>query len=423
MVLYATHISERLRYIVQTLLGDACVITDSVTVYQETLGFHINYSTAIFPSDTCRIHPHGLLHEQGISKQNIQITPWMDLPVFFQTSGQIPFDIFAAAFYLISRYEEYLPFEADSLGRFPHTVSLANRENFLHRPLINEWLLQWKKLFPALQLKQTAFQFQPTYDVDIAYAYKGKPFWVEMANVGKSIVRADWSELRRQWLVWKGKQQDPFDQKDWFDSLHHPKWQPVYFLLAAKRRSVLDKQVNRNALTAYVQTMQSDQVGLHSSSQAFHTNADWKEEMQFLSIELQRAVHKNRQHYILVSLPKTYQELINLGIDEDYSMGYSTANGFRASYALPFYWYDLSKEQITKLKLFPFVCMDSTSIFQLQLSPKETLREYHYYLQAIHQVQGYFAIVMHPHLCVTTPFFEGYRQAYAKLLQKVAKIF
>lgn len=423
MVLYATHISERLRYIVQTLFGDACMITDSVTAYQETLGFHINYSTAIFPSDSCRIHPHGLLHEQDISKQNIQITPWMDLPVFFQTAGQIPFDIFAAAFYLISRYEEYLPFEADSLGRFPHTASLANRESFLHRPLINEWLLQWKKLFPALQLKQTAFQFQPTYDVDIAYAYKGKPFWVQMTNMGKSIVRADWNELRKQWLVWKGKLQDPFDQRDWFSQLHHAEWQPVYFLLAAKQRSGLDKQVNRNALTAYLQTMQSDQVGLHTSSQAFRARADWKEEVQFLSIHLQSKIHKNRQHYLLVSLPKTYQELINLGIDEDYSMGYSKANGFRASYALPFYWYDLSKEQITGLKLFPFVCMDSTCIFQLALSPIETLREYHYYLQAVQQVQGYFASVVHPHLCVTVPFFEGYRQAYAKLLQRAAKTF
>jgi hypothetical protein len=423
LVLYATHISERLRYIVQTLLGDACVITDSVTVYQQTLGFHINYSDEIFTVDACHIQPHGLLNEKGISAQNIHLTRWMDLPVFFPTAGQIPFDIFAAAFYLISRYEEYLPFEADTLGRFPHTASLANRESFLHRPLINEWLLQWKKLFPAFQLEQTAFQFQPTYDVDIAYAYKGKPFWVQLVNMGRSLIRADWDAASTQWLVWKGKEQDPFDQKDWFSSLHHPQWQPLYFLLAAKQRSVLDKQVDRNAQAAYLQDIDVNQVGLHASSQAFHAADVCREEVQFLSAQLNRPIQKNRQHYVLVSLPKTYQELIDLGIDEDYSMGYSTSNGFRASYAQPFYWYDLSKECITRLKLFPFVCMDSTCIFHLQLSPVETLQEYHSYLQKVRQVQGFFAIVIHPHLCINAPFFEGYRQAYAKLLQQAAKTF
>lgn len=423
MILYATHISERLRYIVQTLFGDACVITDSVTVYQQTLGFHINYSDEIFAIDGCRIQPHGLLNEKGIGAQNIHLTSWMDLPVFFPTAGQIPFDIFAAGFYLISRYEEYLPFEADTLGRFPHTASLASRAGFLQRPLINEWLLQWKRLFPDLQLQQTAFQFQPTYDVDIAYAYKGKPLSVQLINITKSLIRADWDAVSKQWLVWKGKEQDPFDQKDWFSSLHHPQWQPLYFLLASKQRSALDKQVDRNAQADYLQDIDANQLGLHSSFQAFYAEDVWIEEVAFLSIQLNSPIQQNRQHYILVSLPKTYQQLIDLGIDKDYSMGYSKANGFRASYAQPFYWYDVSKERITSLKLFPFVCMDSTCIFQLQLSPVETMHEYHYYLQKVQQVQGYFASVIHPHLCISSPFFEGYRQAYAKLLQEAAKIF
>ncbi|HCT23508.1 MAG TPA: hypothetical protein DIW54_09325 [Chitinophagaceae bacterium] len=421
MILYATHISERLRYIVQTLFGDACVITDSVTVYQQTLGFHINYSDEIFAIDGCRIQPHGLLNEKGIRAQNIHLAQWMHLPIFFPTAGQIPFDIFAAAFYLISRYEEYLPFEADTLGRFPHTASLASRAGFLHRPLINEWLLQWKKLFPELQLRQTAFQFQPTYDVDIAYAYKGKPFWIQLVNICRSLISADWDAVSTQWLVWKGKHQDPFDQYDWFSSLHHPQWQPLYFLLAAKHRSELDKQVDRNTQADYLQDIDANQVGLHASSQAFHAADIWREEVQFLSTQLNRPIQKNRQHYLLLSLPQTYQKLIDLGIDEDYSMGYSTANGFRASYAQPFYWYDLSKEQITSLKLFPFVCMDSTCIFQLQLSPVETLQEYYSYLQKVQQVQGFFASVIHPHLCINSPFFEGYRQAYAKLLQRATK--
>ncbi len=50
---------------------------------------------------------------------------------FFETSGDFPFDIFAASFYLLSRYEEYLPHEKDMYGRYAHTNSLAFREHFL----------------------------------------------------------------------------------------------------------------------------------------------------------------------------------------------------------------------------------------------------------------------------------------------------
>ena len=51
-------------------------------------------------------------------------------------------------------------------------------------------------------------------------------------------------------------------------------------------------------------------------------------------------------------------------------MGYGAANGFRASIASSFYWYDLQAEKKTGLMLFPFCFMDSTSFYENQLSPK-----------------------------------------------------
>jgi len=59
---------------------------------------------------------------------------------FFETSGDFSFDIFAASFYLLSRYEEYLPHQKDQFGRYAHTNSLAFREEFLQLPLVNIWI-------------------------------------------------------------------------------------------------------------------------------------------------------------------------------------------------------------------------------------------------------------------------------------------
>jgi hypothetical protein len=54
-------------------------------------------------------------------------------------------------------------------------------------------------------------------------------------------------------------------------------------------------------------------------------------------------------------LPETFRHLLDTGIQEDFSMGYGSINGFRASVASPFYWYDLEKEQTTYLLLYPFL--------------------------------------------------------------------
>ena len=71
---------------------------------------------------------------------------WNGLKAFFKTGWDIPFDIFAASFYLLTRYEEYLPHEKDKYGRYAHVNSLAFKENFLHLPLINLWIQELIKL-------------------------------------------------------------------------------------------------------------------------------------------------------------------------------------------------------------------------------------------------------------------------------------
>src|SRR5690606_19693271 len=85
----------------------------------------------------------GLLFEKGSKPKPIAWGEWQGLPVFFwiEESGySLPFDLFGAAFFYLSRYEEYGKWGTDAHGRFPHEESMIYQAGHLPRPLIDEWL-------------------------------------------------------------------------------------------------------------------------------------------------------------------------------------------------------------------------------------------------------------------------------------------
>ena len=90
------------------------------------------------------------------------------------------FDIFSAIFFMVSRYEEYLPFTPDRHGRFKATDTLAYKNNFLQIPVVDTWINLFKsilqKKFPAIKLLPSYFKAIVTYDIDVAYKFKGKKF-------------------------------------------------------------------------------------------------------------------------------------------------------------------------------------------------------------------------------------------------------
>src|SRR5664279_124392 len=108
--IYSTYDTPRLRYIADIILGDILGMKWEVVTDRRKLGKHpvINYSKEKLPG-SFKINPESLLFEEGISQRQVIIGEWKGLPAFFQTSpdSDLPFDVFAASFFLVSRYEEY----------------------------------------------------------------------------------------------------------------------------------------------------------------------------------------------------------------------------------------------------------------------------------------------------------------------------
>lgn len=390
----------------------------------------INYSTESLAVPAYHIWPHGLLSQSGIQPMAaiIDITASGSLPAFFTAKGgQHPFDLLAASFYLLSRYEEYEPSAPqDSFGRFSHTGSLLHRHGWLKRPLIDEWVAQLKAVllqqFPAWPMKPGTFRFTPTYDVDVAWSYLHKGWKRSLGGMAKDLLRARWQQVGHRCKALLGSMPDPFDRFAALQALHaQGPWQPHFFLLVARQQRGYDKNISprQPALQQlFLQLQQYATIGLHASWAASEDAPTLAAEKAWLEQLLLQPTASNRMHYLHFSLPATYEQLIEVGITSDYSMGYGDINGFRAGTSHPFYWYHLPKEKGTMLQVFPFGWMDANSRFEQRDSPEEALQELQEMQQRVQQTHGHFIAIWHHHLMANEPDGHPWWQLHTTFLHQ-----
>lgn len=215
MLIYIRYNSPRADYIFSTLLSalgiDKYTVTADKTLLKDLEGPKINYSEERITEEELWIKPFDLLFENKAEEQTIHCFGFNETKAFFKTpDGDFPFDIFAASFYLISRYEEYLPHKTDMYGRYAHENSLAFKEGFLKFPAVNIWLRYFKKTvlkkFPFLHFSPRAFQFLPTYDIDIAWSYLHKAWFRNFGGLLRSMGAGEWSLVSERMKVVSGNQ-------------------------------------------------------------------------------------------------------------------------------------------------------------------------------------------------------------------------
>ena len=175
MLLVYTHkITPRLTYTFKHLCKRIIGIEVSFTSKIEDFIAHdsIKMSYAKQPlSKEIFVQSHSLLFEQGLSDIDITVNDWDETKGFFATGerSDLPYDIFAASFYLLSRYEEYLPHVKDDYGRFLATESLAFKEDFLQEPVVDVWAYKLKTIlqerFPEFVFPKRQYKIEPIIDI------------------------------------------------------------------------------------------------------------------------------------------------------------------------------------------------------------------------------------------------------------------
>jgi len=430
MLFYSASVTNRLQYIIGVLFEaigvDKYEICTDRNAFESFIGPKINYSSSPIASNEVLIHPASLLFETDIKPQSIEVFTFEDYPAFYKTSGDYPFDLFAASFYLLTRYEEYLPHKLDMYGRYAHENSLAFKHNFLHLPLVNVWLQRFaimlKDKFPSLALAPKAFSFVPTYDIDIAWSYLNKGLIRNAGGLIRSILKGNWQQARERISVLRGHQNDPFYCYSWLNYINQKaNCKPIYFLLVAKTNKGYDKNIlptNKNYRKLIKVHSNSYSIGIHPSWQSSDSDKLLENELCSLEEIIGKSIDKSRQHYIRMKLPDTYRKLIAANITEDYSMGYGSINGFRASYCLPYRWYDLEKEKMTALTIYPFCYMEANSYYEQHYSAQQALEEMEHYYTVTKKVNGLLITIWHNHFLGSDKMYEGWKEVYEEFMRK-----
>lgn len=426
VAIYTEETSRRLQYIAGFIFHDLMsvdiVYFNNIEAFKSYDGVKINYSRQPGCEKEFHLSPVDLLFQKNITPQPIRCFDLTSYKAFFETPGaDFSFDFFAASFYLLSRYEEYLPYQKDMYGRFAHENSIAFKNGFLSTPLINLWVIDFVKSiqqkFSSFNIAYKVFSFIPTYDIDIAFSYQHKGL---LRNVGGFVKSPSLERI----AAIAGAQKDPFDTYDWLDELHKKyHLSPVYFFLLAEKNGMYDKNIlpSTKAMEELVKShAEKYQVGIHPSWQSGDDDALLIKEMEQLKTITGKPVLQSRQHYIRFNLPEGYRRLLQEGITDDYSMGYGSINGFRASVASSFYWYDLKKDKPTTLRIHPFCFMEANSYYEEKLTAEEAFDELMQYYQACKKVNGTLITIWHNHMVGSDKLYEGWGAMYEKFITAIA---
>ena len=372
------------------------------------------------------VKSNDLLFEQGVNDMELVIQNWDDIPCFFKAGGKsaIPFDIFAASFYLISRYEEYLPHVKDQHGRYTAEQSLAFKYRFLEKPVVDIWayklLEALKERFPDYEYKQRKYEFISTVDIDNAYAYKYKSFVRRVGGFFKDLLFFKLVNVWNRFAVALNIKRDPFDTFEQIINIRKEKNIKTIFFFLIGDYTTFDTNVSasKNKFRLLIKEMVDYAlVGLHPSYFTMTNASLLKKEKLRLEGIINMPIQRSRQHYLRFSLPETYQNLIDLEVEEDYSMGYASNVGFRAGTCTPFYFYDLDFEIQTPLKVFPFALMDTTLNDYMKLTPRQSLGRIRDLKNEVRAVNGSFITLFHNESLSDYDRWKGWKRLYDSMIK------
>lgn len=378
MLVFVDQVTERLQYTFDFVFrqhGIACDFTNDRSFFETASGTKLNYSFYPF-ENTAQLEPSGLLFDEHIDKKlKIEKADWNGTECL---SIDRKTDPFAAIFYVLSRYEEYVVQQRDRHDRFEAKNSILFRFGWLQQQIVERWVEAICRTYLPEQLETLASGRKvtviPSFDIDNTFAYKWKGGWRKWLATLRDLVKKNSGRLQERKRVNAGTQKDPYDTFAMIEDIAKRFSNTrVFWLLGDYGEYDRNISWHDPRHQRLIRTIaQVARVGLHPSYASNVSDKRLSEEKQRLAQITGKTVSESRQHFLKLALPQTYNRLIAEGFTKDYTLGYADQPGFRAGTAHPFFFFDLDRNEATTYKLIPFAYMDGTLNEYLGLSIAES---------------------------------------------------
>ena len=431
LLVYVPKLTNRLGYTLNVILKHLLRMEFSITTSEEDFLAYGDMRLCYGPhrvGDTLHIKSCDLLFETSISEQEPRPFQrdgqWRLFPVYGRDLD-FDFDMLAATFFMVSRYEEYLPHREDVHGRFMPQDSVAYQAGFLHLPVVDQWACMLRSAlaerYPDVELPWRNYRFVQTVDIDAAWCYLHKGLYrTVIGTLRDALWRHNWDEVRRRFRVLFGRERDPFDTFDYIIGLSERSRDSylIFFSLLAdygqydKPASYHD--VHHRELLQHLGD--HAKVGIHPGYGSLDNPQQVDTEVHRLEEILHRTIVRARYHFLRLRLPDSYRVLLHAGIRHDYTMGFADAIGFRAGISVQYPFYDLERDLESQLTVHPFCVMDTTMQKYLKLTPDEAIAEYHRLIAELRRVDGVYCCIVHNQNLGELYGWQGWRRVYEDMV-------
>lgn len=345
------------------------------------------------------VQAHGLLTQHGFEDIDISVQAWEGSACFFPVRDKsvLPFDIFSAAFYLLSRYEEYVPHLKDEMARFPAEESLAFKEGFLQQPVVDIWAYRFKAVllehFPDMEFPKHEFQLHHVVEAAQPFAYAHRGFLRNFVGFFQDLGRFRIKNIFNRSRVLFKLRKDPFDTFTWMMNAGRKGSSKlsVFFLLGegfSFKEDINTKREKYKGLVKHVGDY--TEVGLIFSYHSLGDEERLKQEKRQMEELTHRPLASSMNDKLLVNLPHNYRNLLELEVAKDMTMVYENELGFRGGTCTPFLFFDLDYEIKTPLVIYPLAGKTSAFVGKTE---GEIESELHRVRDAVREVNGTFSLL------------------------------
>jgi len=291
-------------------------------------------------------------------------------------------DIFSACFFMLTRWEEYVNKNRDSHNRFPAYESLAYKEGFLDRPIVNEYVEELKQqlleLDNSIVFKERKFELVLTHDVDEVRLWKS---WKQVLRVslGDIVKRKDiklaFSRVAEYFLIKQGKIKDPYDTFDWLMNKSEAVGVKSRFYFMSGGVTKYDNRYDIKEQKELIKHIKSRGhiIGIHPSYNAYNDFEQFKREKELLEKVCGCTIKEGREHYLRFEVPATWQIWEDNGMTVDSTCGYADMEGFRCGTGDEFSVFNVLTREKLKLKERPLIYMDDNRLKGSRITDKNIL--------------------------------------------------